>query len=94
LCFGAWICRPPVSCSFAEKFKVVAFDINHIRIIELEQGHDRGLEVEDELLKSVKNNITYTSNIIDAKNCYMGIAIYGDRRQYKADFTGWYQKYG
>jgi len=59
----------PLAVAFAEKFKVVGFDINQSRINELENGHDRTLEIEDELLHSVKSNITYTDSIQDTKDC-------------------------
>jgi UDP-N-acetyl-D-glucosamine/UDP-N-acetyl-D-galactosamine dehydrogenase len=59
----------PLAVAFAEKFQVIGFDISSLRIKELEIGHDRTLEIEDDLLDSVKNNITYTSNIQDAKDC-------------------------
>ena len=59
----------PLAVAFAEKFKVIGFDINPLRIQELEDGHDRTFEIEDDLLASVKSNIAYTSNIQDAKHC-------------------------
>jgi len=59
----------PLAVAFAEKFQVVGFDISDMRIQELEQGHDKTLEIEDDLLASVKNNITYTSDIQDTKSC-------------------------
>jgi UDP-N-acetyl-D-glucosamine/UDP-N-acetyl-D-galactosamine dehydrogenase len=59
----------PLAVAFAEKFKVVGFDISQSRISELENGHDKTLEIEDDLLDSIKINITYTSNIQDAKDC-------------------------
>jgi len=59
----------PLAVAFAEKFQVIGFDISSTRIQELEGGHDITLEIEDDLLASVKNNITYTSNIQDAKDC-------------------------
>lgn len=59
----------PLAVAFAEKFKVIGFDINPLRIKELEDGHDRTLEVEGDLLASVKSNIAYTSNIQDTKDC-------------------------
>ena len=59
----------PLSVAFAEKFQVVGFDINTLRIKELEGGLDRTLEIENNLLESVKSNITYTSNIENAKDC-------------------------
>jgi len=43
----------PLAVAFAEKYKVVGFDINEDRIKALNQGHDHTLEVEDDLLKSV-----------------------------------------
>ena len=59
----------PLAVAFAEKFKVIGFDINQSRISELEDGYDKTLEIEDDLLSSVKNNITYTSDIQDIKSC-------------------------
>lgn len=43
----------PLAVAFAEKYKVVGFDINSARIKELNNGKDHTLEVEDNLLKSV-----------------------------------------
>jgi UDP-N-acetyl-D-glucosamine/UDP-N-acetyl-D-galactosamine dehydrogenase len=59
----------PLAAAFAEKFQVVGFDINQSRVDELEGGHDKTFEIEDGLLQSVKSNITYTTNIQDAKGC-------------------------
>ena len=59
----------PLAIAFAEKFKVIGFDINPLRLQELEGGCDRTLEIEDDLLASVKSNISYTSDIQDAKDC-------------------------
>jgi len=59
----------PLAIAFAEKFKVVGFDINPLRLQELEGGYDRTLEIENDLLASVKSNISYTSDIQDAKDC-------------------------
>lgn len=59
----------PLAVAFAEKFQVVGFDINESRINELENGHDITLEINDDLLSSVKRNIIYTSNIQDTKDC-------------------------
>lgn len=58
----------PLAVAFAEKVPVVGFDINQQRVDELKAGHDRTLEVEDELLAAVKDNMTYTANIEDAKD--------------------------
>jgi UDP-N-acetyl-D-galactosamine dehydrogenase len=43
----------PLAVAFAEKYKVIGFDINVHRVDELQKGHDHTLEVEDELLQSV-----------------------------------------
>ena len=59
----------PLAVAFAEKFQVMGFDISNDRIQELENGHDKTLEIDDELLQSVKSNIIYTGNIQDAKDC-------------------------
>ena len=59
----------PLAVAFAEKFQVIGFDVNPLRIQELEDGHDRTLEIEDDLLDSVKSNISYASDIQDTKDC-------------------------
>jgi UDP-N-acetyl-D-glucosamine/UDP-N-acetyl-D-galactosamine dehydrogenase len=59
----------PLAVAFAEKFQVVGLDINSGRIKELENGHDRTLEIGGDLLASIKNNITYTSDIMNTKDC-------------------------
>ena len=46
----------PLAVAFAEKYKVVGFDINRNRISELTSGTDSTLEVSDQLLQSVLNN--------------------------------------
>jgi UDP-N-acetyl-D-glucosamine/UDP-N-acetyl-D-galactosamine dehydrogenase len=59
----------PLAVAFAEKFKVIGFDISNNRVQELEGGHDKTLEIEDDLLQSVRSNITYTDNLQDIKDC-------------------------
>ena len=59
----------PLAVAFSGKFDVVGFDISPPRIQELEDGHDITLEIDDNLLASVKGNIQYTSDIQDAKDC-------------------------
>ncbi|MDA8755339.1 nucleotide sugar dehydrogenase [Candidatus Pseudothioglobus singularis] len=59
----------PLAIAFADKFNVVAFDINKLRIKELNDNFDRTFEIESDSLESVKNNITFTSTISDAKIC-------------------------
>lgn len=43
----------PLAVEFAKQYHVVGFDINTERVRELQQGHDRTLEVDDESLKYV-----------------------------------------
>jgi UDP-N-acetyl-D-galactosamine dehydrogenase len=67
----------PLAVEFAKKYKVVGFDINKPRIDELNSGHDRTLEISDELLKSVINNdnnlsgngVYFSDDITALKNC-------------------------
>ncbi|GAA0415210.1 Vi polysaccharide biosynthesis UDP-N-acetylglucosamine C-6 dehydrogenase TviB [Cocleimonas flava] len=59
----------PLGVAFAEKYDVVGFDIIQERIDELALNHDRTLEVEDELLESVKDNIHYTTDIEEIREC-------------------------
>ena len=51
----------PLAVAFAEKYKVVGFDINDQRVNELNNCHDSTLEIDDLLLNSVLN-------IDDSKN--------------------------
>jgi UDP-N-acetyl-D-galactosamine dehydrogenase len=59
----------PLAVAFAKIFKVIGFDINQLRIQELQRGKDITLEVEKHLLLSVANNLSYSSNIKDTKDC-------------------------
>jgi UDP-N-acetyl-D-galactosamine dehydrogenase len=59
----------PLGITFAEKYTVVGFDIIKERIDELSSGHDRTLEVDSESLASVKDNIHYTTDIEQIRDC-------------------------
>jgi UDP-N-acetyl-D-galactosamine dehydrogenase len=59
----------PLAIAFAKKFQVVGFDIDSLRIQELEDGYDRTLEIENELLSLAKDGIQYTSDIQHTKDC-------------------------
>ncbi|MBO6494964.1 MAG: nucleotide sugar dehydrogenase [Roseivirga sp.] len=65
----------PLAVAFAEKYKVVGFDINESRVNELNSGHDHTLEVEDNLLKSVlstkddSKGLFNSCNLDDIKGC-------------------------
>ena len=43
----------PLAVAFAEKYKVIGFDINSHRVSELNSGNDETLEIETEVLKQV-----------------------------------------
>lgn len=43
----------PLAVAFAEKYKVIGFDINNQRVDELNTGHDSTLEIGNQLLNSV-----------------------------------------
>jgi len=43
----------PLAVAFAEKYKVIGFDVNNQRVKDLNNGHDSTLEIEDQLLNSV-----------------------------------------
>lgn len=49
----------PLAVAFAEKYKVIGFDVNVQRVKELNNGHDSTLEIEDQFLNSV----------LDVDNC-------------------------
>ncbi len=65
----------PLAVAFAEKYKVVGFDINEPRIKELNSGHDHTLEIEDDLLTSVlcekesELGLFCSNNLNDIKGC-------------------------
>lgn len=59
----------PLGVAFAEKYPVTGFDIIQERVDELASGHDRTLEVENELLDKVKNKIHYTTDIEEISDC-------------------------
>lgn len=58
----------PLAVEFGCKFETVGFDINEARIKELNNFHDRTLELTSEKMKSAKN-ISYSSDIDDLKDC-------------------------
>lgn len=66
----------PLARLFATKYNVVGFDINQKRVIELQQGKDFTLEVEEDVLQSVLKNksdnntgLYCSSNLDDIKDC-------------------------
>jgi len=58
----------PLAHAFAKKYKVVGFDINKLRVKELNDGYDRTLELNKEQLFDVKDTIVYSSDIEDIED--------------------------
>jgi UDP-N-acetyl-D-glucosamine/UDP-N-acetyl-D-galactosamine dehydrogenase len=54
----------PLAVAFAEKYPTIGFDIDAERVKQLQKGHDRTLEVNDEELKNV---LVSTSVELDQK---------------------------
>ena len=63
----------PLAVEFAKKYKVVGFDINQNRIEELKKNKDSTLEIKDDAISSVRENLNFTSNIDDTKECHIYI---------------------
>jgi len=59
----------PLAVEFAKKYKVIGFDINQNRITELKKNYDSTLEIKDDTILSVRDNLNFTSNINDTKEC-------------------------
>lgn len=65
----------PLAVAFAEKYKVVGFDINQERVDELLSGKDSTLEVSDDLLQSVTSDnlidtgLLCSTNMEDIRDC-------------------------
>jgi UDP-N-acetyl-D-galactosamine dehydrogenase len=51
----------PLAVEFGKKQHTIGFDINQSRVEELNNGHDRTLEISDEELKSTLSNVDPTS---------------------------------
>ena len=67
----------PLAIAFAEKYKVIGFDINQERVGQLNQGDDRTLEVTSEDLKKALNDpefgiqITYDPLLLSDASVYI-----------------------
>jgi UDP-N-acetyl-D-galactosamine dehydrogenase len=59
----------PLAVEFAKKYQVIGFDINQNRIEELKKNKDSTLEITDDAISSVRENLNFTSNINDTKEC-------------------------
>lgn len=60
----------PLAHAFSEKYKVVGFDINQVRIDELVGGFDRTLELnEAQIQECVKGGMIFSSELESLKDC-------------------------
>ena len=60
----------PLAHAFSNKYEVVGLDIYQTRIDELNKAYDRTLELnESQLQEALDNNIKFTANIEDIKDC-------------------------
>ena len=58
----------PLAVEFGKKYKTVGFDINKLRVSQLESGHDLTKEVTKETL-SESIYLTYSYNLTDVSTC-------------------------
>lgn len=58
----------PLAVEFGKKYPVVGFDINSARLVELENGHDSTLEVDDNELAAAEY-LTYSNSLDELKSC-------------------------
>jgi len=65
----------PLAVAFADKYPVIGFDINQVRVNQLMDGHDFTLEVSDDLLNSVisvepeNRGLQCTTEVTRIKDC-------------------------
>lgn len=60
----------PLAHAFSSKYDVVGLDIYQTRIDELNNAHDRTLELSSsQLQEALDNNIKFTTNMDDIKDC-------------------------
>lgn len=45
----------PLAVEFAKKYNVTGFDVNPVRVLEINKGHDRTMEISADLLKEVNS---------------------------------------
>lgn len=62
----------PLAVEFGKIREVIGFDINKDRVVELNNGFDRTLEVDEEEMKEAQH-LSYTSQLEDIKDCQIYI---------------------
>jgi UDP-N-acetyl-D-galactosamine dehydrogenase len=78
----------PLAVEFSKKYNVIGFDINAMRIQELQSGIDKTLELETSELKKA-SNLKYTSDLNKISDCtifIIGVPTPVDENN-KPDFT-------
>ena len=63
----------PLAAALARRFAVVGCDANPERVAQLQNGGDSSGEVSGEDLAAVSQNLTFTANIADARECQVFI---------------------
>jgi UDP-N-acetyl-D-galactosamine dehydrogenase len=58
----------PLAVEFGKKYQTLGFDINTVRLAELQRGHDSTLEVESEELAAAIQ-LSYSSSLNDLRAC-------------------------
>jgi UDP-N-acetyl-D-galactosamine dehydrogenase len=81
----------PLAVAFSEKYQTIGFDIAQSRIDELNRGHDKTLEIDNETLLSAinKHNLSFTNKLEDIATCNIYIVTVPtpiDKHK-KPDFT-------
>ena len=60
----------PLARLFSTKFQTIGYDFNSQRVRELNEGHDKTLEVDDTTLQgALKNGFRCTDDITDIASC-------------------------
>ena len=60
----------PLAHAFSEKYEVVGFDIAQWRIDELNNAHDRTLELnEDQMKEAIAHGMKFSANLDDISDC-------------------------
>jgi UDP-N-acetyl-D-galactosamine dehydrogenase len=59
----------PLAVAFAGKYEVIGYDKNPRRVQELAAGRDRTGETEEKALAAVRDKLTFTTGIEDARGC-------------------------
>src|SRR5210317_907513 len=66
----------PLSVAFAEKYRVIGFDIDSERVKQLKKGDDLTLEVSKKDLKKALGNNVYGLKVTDDANDILNACVY------------------